>query len=72
MGQINNGSNIRGASRELLGAFDELEINKEVDELTIRLIHVPHFSIGGSWERMIGSFKRALNGRGIVLNPITF
>lgn len=61
-----SGTNIRGASRELLEAFDELEINTVVDELTNRGIHfkrIPPLSpfMGGSWERMIGCFKRTLN-----------
>ena len=60
-----NGSNFVGGERELRESLEELEQSRIVDELSQRGIEwvflppgAPH--MGGIWERLIGSMKRAL------------
>jgi len=60
-----NGTNFRGASRELIEAMEDIDDGEFRTELAARGIewkfipaHAPNF--GGCWERMVGCFKRAL------------
>jgi transposase InsO family protein len=60
-----NGTNLRGADRELRQAIEELDDTELYDELANERMEwhfippaAPH--MGGAWERMIGTVKRAL------------
>jgi transposase InsO family protein len=62
-----NGTNLRGAEKELRLAIESLDRDRLVTEMPLNRNHIkwnfippsaPHF--GGSWERMVGLVKRSL------------
>jgi hypothetical protein len=60
-----NGTNFRGAEKELMDCLQQLDQDKVHNFLLIYHIqwnfippHAPHF--GGAWERLVGSVKRTL------------
>ena len=60
-----NGTNFRGADRELRSALEEIDQDRMVTELSTKRIEwvfnppaAPH--MGGAWERLVGSVKKSM------------